>query len=133
MRRGVSTFLACLLFTGFALALGTDTPLPDPAQEARARALFHQVRCVVCQSEAIADSPAEVARDMRGEIRKRIESGESDEVVLDYLVSRYGDFILMRPPVKAGTALLWAGPLIMLSLAGIAAAAYFRRGRGRVS
>ena len=101
-----------------AQALPVDTPLPDAVQEARAQALFREVRCVVCQSEAIADSPAEVAADMRKLIRERVAAGDSNEAIQAYLVSRYGDYILMRPPLKSSTALLWFGPLVIF-IAGL--------------
>lgn len=104
-----------LVMSSAALALNLDTPLPDAAQEARAKALFHDIRCVVCAGEAIADSPAEVARDMRREVRARIKGGDSDAAIKAYLVSRYGDAVLMRPPFKPATLLLWFGPLLLLA------------------
>ena len=91
-----------------------DRPLPDAAQEARARALFADIRCVVCQHEAIADSPAGIAADMRRLVREEIAAGRSDGQVRDDLVRRYGDFVLFKPPVRAGTWLLWFGPLAVL-------------------
>ena len=91
-----------------------DRPLPDAAQEARARALFADIRCVVCQHEAIADSPAGIAADMRRLVRGEIAAGRSDGQVRDDLVRRYGDFVLFKPPVRAGTWLLWFGPLAVL-------------------
>ena len=100
-----------------AFALGLEKTLPDPAQETRAQVLFHQIRCVVCQSEAIADSPADVAGDIRRLIRERISAGESDEQIKAYLVAQYGEFILMTPRLSQSTALLWFGPFLLL-LAG---------------
>jgi cytochrome c-type biogenesis protein CcmH len=94
-----------------------DRPLNDPAQEARAQALFKDVRCVVCQHEAIADSPAGVAGDMRRLIREEIASGASDRAVRDDLVRRFGDYVLFTPPVRAGTWLLWFGPFVLAALA----------------
>jgi len=91
-----------------------DRPLPDIAQEARARALFADIRCVVCQHEAIADSPAGMAADMRRLVREEIAAGRSDGQVRNDLVRRYGDFVLFKPPVRAGTWLLWFGPLAIL-------------------
>ncbi len=91
-----------------------DRPLPDAAQEARARALFADIRCVVCQHEAIADSPAGIAADMRRLVREEIAAGRSDGQVRDDLVRRYGDFVLFTPPMRAGTWLLWFGPLAVL-------------------
>ncbi|MDE3015999.1 MAG: cytochrome c-type biogenesis protein CcmH [Pseudomonadota bacterium] len=107
-----------LLLAGQAFALVVETPLADGAQEARARALFHQIRCVVCEGQAIADSPADVASDMRRLIRDRIASGDSDAAIKAYLVSRYGDFILMQPPLKADTWILWFGPILVLLAGG---------------
>ncbi len=106
-----------------------DRPLPDATQEARARALFADIRCVVCQHEAISDSPAGIAADMRRLVREEIAAGRSDAQVRDDLVRRYGDFVLFKPPVRAGTWLLWFGPLaVMLAVgAGLLAAARRRR------
>jgi cytochrome c-type biogenesis protein CcmH len=121
-----------LFFIGWwslAQALPVEMPLSDMEQEARAQVLFHEIRCVVCQSEAIADSPADVAADMRKLVRERLAAGDSNEAIKAYLVSRYGDFILMRPPFKSSTALLWFGPAIILAMAGGFVVAYFRRGR----
>lgn len=94
-----------------------DRPLPDAAQEARARALFDDIRCVVCQHEAIADSPAGIAADMRRLVREEIAAGRSDQQIRTDLVDRYGDFVLFTPPLRGGTWLLWFGPLAAL-LAG---------------
>ena len=91
-----------------------DRPLPDAAQEARARALFDDIRCVVCQHEAISDSPAGIAGDMRGLVREQIAAGRTDAEIRDDLVRRYGDFVLFSPPLRSGTWLLWFGPLAAL-------------------
>ena len=96
-----------------------DRPLTDTAQEARAQALFKDVRCVVCQHEAIADSPAGVAGDMRRLIREEIASGATDQQVRDDLVRRFGDYVLFTPPVRAGTWLLWFGPFALVALAAL--------------
>ncbi len=96
-----------------------DRPLTDAAQEARAQALFKDVRCVVCQHEAIADSPAGVAGDMRRLIREEIASGATDQQVRDDLVRRFGDYVLFTPPVRAGTWLLWFGPFALVALAAL--------------
>ena len=110
-----------------AFAFGPDTPLPDSAQEARARALFRDIRCVVCQSEPIADSPSQVAADMRALVRERIASGDSDEAILSFLRTRYGDVILMTPPFSSLTWALWFGPALVTLLAALGLRAYFRR------
>lgn len=123
-------FYACLLalcMCAPALAFRADTPLADAAQEARAKALFNEIRCVVCQGESIADSPSDVAAAMRREIRAQLEKGESDAAITGYLVSRYGDAVLMRPPLKAATLPLWFAPLAILGLGAFLARGYFRR------
>lgn len=96
-----------------------DRPLADASQEARAQALFDDIRCVVCQHEAIADSPSGIAADMRALVREQIASGRSDAQVRDDLVGRYGDFVLFTPPLRGGTWLLWFGPLAGLLAAGV--------------
>lgn len=92
-----------------------DRPLPDAAQEGRAQALFDRIRCVVCQHEAIADSPAVIAADMRQLVRDQIAAGRSDAEIRKDLVRRYGDFVLFQPPVRFGTWLLWFGPATLLA------------------
>ena len=118
MRRALLIALASLGLIAAEPAPAPDRPLPDAAQEARAQALFDDVRCVVCQHEAIADSPAGIAADMRGLVREQIAAGRSDEQVRSDLVRRYGDFVLFTPPLRAGTWLLWFGPLTALLAAG---------------
>jgi cytochrome c-type biogenesis protein CcmH len=111
---------------GPALAVQPDEVMKDPALETRARALSGELRCLVCQNESIDDSQAPLARDIRVLIRERISKGESNDAVRAYLVSRYGDFILLKPPFKAETLLLWLSPVLTLGL-GVAAALYARR------
>jgi len=101
-------------------AAAPDQPLPSPPQEARAQVLFQDIRCVVCQHESIADSPAGIAADMRRLVREEIASGATDESIREDLVRRWGDYILFRPPVKAATWLLWFGPLMLVLVAGAA-------------
>jgi cytochrome c-type biogenesis protein CcmH len=117
-------FLA--LIAGPALAVQPDELMKDPALETRARALSGELRCLVCQNESIDDSEAPLARDIRVLIRERIGKGESNDSVRAYLVSRYGDFILLKPPFKAETLLLWLSPVLVLGL-GVASAFYARR------
>ena len=121
-------FLAALLasLAGPALAVQPDEVMKDPALETRARALSGELRCLVCQNEWIDDSEAPLARDIRILIRERIGKGESNDAVRAYLVSRYGDFILLKPPFKPETLLLWLSPVLTLGL-GVAAALYARR------
>jgi cytochrome c-type biogenesis protein CcmH len=111
---------------GPALAVQPDEVMKDPALETRARALSGELRCLVCQNESIDDSEAPLARDIRILIRERIGKGESNDSVRAYLVSRYGDFILLKPPFKPETLLLWLSPVLTLGL-GVAAALYARR------
>ena len=95
-----------------------DRPLSDVGQEARAQRLFDDIRCVVCQHEAIADSPAGIASDMRRLVRDEIAAGRTDTEVKADLVARYGDFVLFKPPVRAGTWFLWFGPFAALIAVG---------------
>jgi cytochrome c-type biogenesis protein CcmH len=98
-----------------ALAVQPDEILPDPALEARARALPQELRCMVCQNQSIDDSDAPLARDLRLLVRERLKAGDSDRQVLDFLVARYGEFVLLRPPFNWRTALLWLlGPLALM-------------------
>lgn len=98
-------------------AVQPDEVLDDPVLESRARALSSEIRCLVCQNESIDDSNAQLARDLRLLVRERLVAGDSDQQVLDFLVARYGDFVLLRPPFNAATALLWFGPALVLVLA----------------
>jgi cytochrome c-type biogenesis protein CcmH len=95
-------------------AITPDEILPDAAMEARAREITKQLRCLVCQNQSIDDSNAPLARDLRMLVRERLKAGDSDTATLAYVVARYGDFVLLRPPVKATTWLLWFGPLALL-------------------
>lgn len=95
-------------------AIGPDEILSDKAMEARAREITKQLRCLVCQNQSIDDSNAPLARDLRLLVRERLKAGDSDAATLAYVVARYGDFVLLRPPVKATTWLLWFGPLALL-------------------
>jgi cytochrome c-type biogenesis protein CcmH len=114
------------LASASALAVQPDEVMKDPALEARARALSAELRCLVCQNQSIDDSDAPLARDIRLLIRERIGKGDSNNTVRAYLVSRYGDFILLKPPFKPETLLLWLSPVLVLSL-GVAAVLFARR------
>lgn len=105
----------------FCIAAASDPAerLPDPAQEARARELFREVRCLVCQNESIDDSNAELAQDLRRLVREQVKTGRSDDQIRDYLIDRYGEFVLLKPAVSWGNAALWAAPLLVV-LAGLA-------------
>jgi cytochrome c-type biogenesis protein CcmH len=102
----------------FCMAAASDPSerLPDPTQEARARHIFEQVRCLVCQNESIDDSQAELAHDLRHLVREQVAEGRSDDQIKRYLVDRYGEFVLMRPSWSLGNAALWIGPFLVLAL-----------------
>jgi cytochrome c-type biogenesis protein CcmH len=124
LRRVALAMVAAILLTGAAAA--PSERLADPAQEARARALFHDVRCLVCQSESIDESDADLAHDLRQLIRSQVAAGRSDADIRAYLVSRYGQFVLLAPRFDVGNAILWLGPLLVV-VAGGAAFALRRR------
>jgi len=114
LRRALSLLLAILVAVP-ALAVDPSEMLKDPALEARAREIGQALRCVVCQNQSIDDSAAEVARDMRRAVRERLTAGDSDARVFDFMVARYGDYVLLKPPFKVGTLVLWLGaPLLLL-------------------
>lgn len=122
-------FLLPVMLLGAAPALAISDPaemLPNPQQEARAETVGRQLRCLVCQNESIEDSNADLARDLRRLVRARIASGDTDAGATEWVVARYGDFVRLRPPVNAVTALLWASPVLAL-LAGLGFALAARR------
>lgn len=116
-----------LALAGPALAVEPDEVLDDPVLEQRARDLSGQVRCVVCASEAIDSSQATIARDLRILIRERLVEGDTDAEVLDYLVARYGDYVLFRPPWGPSTYALWLGPFALLGAGAVGIALTMRR------
>ena len=111
--------LALMFVAGLAFGQASEIAHPDPVVEARLKALAEELRCLVCQNQTIADSNAALALDLRNEIREQISQGKSDDEIRAYMVARYGDFVLYRPPWKATTVLLWVGPFALLAL-GIA-------------
>jgi cytochrome c-type biogenesis protein CcmH len=112
-------FLAILLVSCLPLAAqaSTEPTALDPVAQRRLVDLSAQLRCLVCQNQSIAESNAELAVDLRNQINEQIKSGKSDREIVDFMVTRYGDFVLYRPPFKATTALLWIGPIALLLLA----------------
>jgi cytochrome c-type biogenesis protein CcmH len=106
-----------------------DEMLADPALEARARTISEELRCVVCQNQSIDDSDAPLARDLRIIVREQLQQGKSDTQVRDYVVARYGNFVLLKPPVEPATWALWAGPFALLLLGGLALWLWSRRAR----
>ncbi|UHD44846.1 cytochrome c-type biogenesis protein CcmH [Aureimonas altamirensis] len=125
-------FALMLMFAALlpAHAVQPDEVLADPALEARARTLSAGLRCMVCQNQSIDDSDAPLARDLRLLVRERLEAGDSDRQVMSYLTDRYGEFVLLRPPFRLGTALLWGFPVLLL-LAGLVFLLVRSRGRHR--
>lgn len=129
MSRSLLRCLACalpLLLASPVLGVEPDEVLDDPKLEQRARDLSAEIRCVVCQNESIDSSNADIARELRLLVRERLVAGDSDQDVLDYLVARYGDYVLLRPPMKPETYLLWFGPFGMLLLGALGVFVYFR-------
>ena len=110
--------LLLTLFALPALAVEPSEMLKDPALESRARDIGRRLRCVVCQNQSIDDSNAEVAHDMRRAVRERLVAGDSDRQVYDFMVARYGDYVLLQPPFKPATLILWLGAPLLLVLAG---------------
>jgi cytochrome c-type biogenesis protein CcmH len=117
-------FLAAL---GKAAAVTPDEMLSDPALEARARALSAELRCMVCQNESLDESDAPLAHDLRVLLRERLVAGDTDSQAIDFLVARYGTFILLKPPFNAQTAFLWLAPAILLVVGGVIAFRVVRR------
>jgi cytochrome c-type biogenesis protein CcmH len=124
------------LVAALALALATlafgqaeEVAHPDAKVEQRLKALAEELRCLVCQNQTIADSNAALALDLRNQIRTQIAEGRSDEQIRDYMVERYGDFVLYRPPFKASTLALWLGPFLLLAVGAIVLVVVVRRRR----
>lgn len=114
-------FVSLLFCFATATAFGADTAQPvadDPALEKRLNALSAELRCLVCQNQSLADSHAELAVDLKNQVREQMRAGKSDDEIKRYLTDRYGDFVLYNPPVKSTTWLLWAGPFVLL-VAGV--------------
>jgi cytochrome c-type biogenesis protein CcmH len=128
MTRLASLLLTLLLLATPALAIDSPSEmLKDPALERRAEAIGSQLRCLVCQNESIEDSSADLARDLRAIVRQHVEAGDTNQQVIDWMVARYGDFVRLRPPFNAMTALLWGSPVLALVVGGAAAWLGWRR------
>jgi cytochrome c-type biogenesis protein CcmH len=121
--------LALLALSGAARAVEPDEMLSNPALEARARAIGQELRCLVCQNESIDDSNATLAHDLRVILRERLVAGDTDQQAIQYIVDRYGQFVLLKPPVEPATYALWFGPASLLLLAGLGTLVYLRRHR----
>jgi cytochrome c-type biogenesis protein CcmH len=121
--------LSLLVATPALAAVSPDEMLQDPALEARARDLAKELRCLVCQNQSIDDSDADLARDLRHLVREQLKTGATDREIKDYLVRRYGDFVLLEPPMKTETYLLWFGPFAILAVGGAVVAGFVRKRR----
>jgi cytochrome c-type biogenesis protein CcmH len=129
LRRFIASILVVAMRMGCAAAYAVqpDEVMKDPAKEARARALSRELRCMVCQNQSIDDSAAPLARDLRLLVRERIASGDSDAQVIDFLVARYGEFVLLKPRVNEHTLVLWLLPPLALAGGGLALWIHSRR------
>ena len=125
--RQLLIILALLTLPLAAHAVNPGEILKDPVLEKRARSISKGLRCVVCQNQSIDDSDAQLARDMRVLVRERLIAGDSDQAVVDYMVSRYGDFVLLQPPVKGITMILWFGPVVIALIGLLGLVMFFRR------
>jgi cytochrome c-type biogenesis protein CcmH len=123
----LAAVVLALMLAQAQAATSPDEILADPVLEQRARGLAKQLRCLVCQNQSIDDSDAELAHDLRGLVRDQLQAGKSDQEILAYLTARYGDFVLLKPPVKPATWGLWFGPLALLLVAGGGIVVYLRR------
>lgn len=127
MKRLLTVALAALALAGPARAVLPGEQLADPRLEARARAIGAQLRCLVCQNQSIDDSDAALASDLRVILRERLLAGDSDQQAIDYIVQRYGHYVLLRPPFEGQTLILWLGPAILLIGGGLWIATLVRR------
>jgi cytochrome c-type biogenesis protein CcmH len=126
MKRSVILLLAAVLFSVGAVAVEPHEMLKDPALEARARVISKELRCVQCQNETIDDSNAEIARDMRVLVRERLTAGDSNQQIIDYMVSRYGDYVRLKPRFMPSTLILWLAPLLILLIGAFVVARRMR-------
>ena len=124
------TGLLFLLMPALACAAEAQPAAADPALEKRLTNLASELRCLVCQNQSLADSHADLAVDLRNQVREQMKAGKSDDEIRDWLTARYGDFVLYRPPLKPRTVLLWSGPFLLL-LAGVVGLVFYLRRRER--
>jgi cytochrome c-type biogenesis protein CcmH len=125
--------IALALTAVFAQAAEAPPAAADPAVEKRLMDLAEELRCLVCQNQSLADSHADLAIDLKNQVRSQMRAGKSDTEIREFMVARYGDFVLYRPPLKSTTALLWAGPFVLLAAGGLALGFYLRRRRQRLT
>lgn len=135
MKRVLRWFCAALLVAFVVAAIGKEAvpAAADPAIEQRSMRLAEELRCLVCQNQSLADSHAELALDLKQQIREQLKAGKSDQQVVDFMVERYGDFVLYRPPFKASTAVLWFGPFLLLGATVAGLFIYLRRRRSALA
>ncbi len=131
MRKLILTTLLLLTWAGVSLGGIETRQFESPEQEAAYKELVFELRCLVCQNQNLADSNAELAVDLRNEVYRMLKEGKSKREVLDFMVARYGEFVLYRPPVDKATALLWFGPVIMLAIGLLIVILFIRRHRNR--
>ncbi|NLS02878.1 cytochrome c-type biogenesis protein CcmH [Rhizobium sp. P32RR-XVIII] len=131
MIRGIVLAIVLFLTAVPAFAVNPDEVLANPALEARARALSAKLRCMVCQNQSIDDSNADLAKDLRLLVRERLTDGDTDEQVLNYIVSRYGEFVLLKPRLSVRTVLLWGAPIVLIVAGGISLLIFARRRAGK--
>jgi cytochrome c-type biogenesis protein CcmH len=124
--RILAAILLLLALAGGADAVEPSEKLADPVLEARARAIGQELRCLVCQNESIDESGADLAHDLRVILRERIQAGDSDSQAIRYITDRYGDFVLLKPPVEPATYLLWSAPFLLVALGGLGIGLYLK-------
>lgn len=131
MIRGTLSLLFFIMAAAPVFAVNPDEKLADPTLESRARGLSAKLRCLVCQNQSIDDSNADLARDLRLLVREKLSDGFTDDQVLTYVISRYGQFVLLKPPLSTETLLLWGAPLLLAAAGATSLGVAVRRNRGR--
>jgi cytochrome c-type biogenesis protein CcmH len=133
MLRVLLLSLLVLLPSAQAFAVNPDEILDDPVLESRARDISKGLRCLVCQNQSIDDSDASLAKDLRVLVRERLTAGDSNDDVVSYVVSRYGDFVLLKPPFKMATLVLWIGPALLILIGLFSMMMFYRRDRSQTA